>query len=85
MQMYALALKTSSSVVKRTIVSLMYAHWRCCDGCSGVEGRSVVVADAKGLLDDEDDDDDLAGGGGDAAAADSGGPGVACGELEFTL
>ena len=28
MQMYAFALRTSSSVVRRTTVSLMYAHWR---------------------------------------------------------
>lgn len=51
MQMYAFALKTSSSVVNRTIVSLMYAH--ClglsaarCGSCAGERGVLEVGGDA---------------------------------------
>lgn len=54
MQMYALALRTSSSVVSRTTVSLMYAHWRGWrrgseewlerDSCDDSEGADLSVS-----------------------------------------
>ena len=44
-QMYALALRTSSSVVNRTLVSLMYAHRR---GASACDDGAVAFSDSDG-------------------------------------
>lgn len=44
MQIYAFALRTSSSVVSRTVVSLMYAHCRC----ESVDSDPAVDADDEG-------------------------------------
>lgn len=50
-QMYAFAFKTSSKVVNRTIVSLIYAHCLCCGGGGLSVGSDLEVeGEIEGLV-----------------------------------
>lgn len=84
MQMYAFALRTSSIVVRRTIVSLMYAHWRWCDCCGRGGSDAWLERDS---FDDREGvaglSDSATGGDGGAGVEEGVGAAGGCGTMVF--